>query len=399
MFKKIKITLLALFSVHLLCCSTVFSAEKAAPKMPSKAAPTLDISQVEKSIRQYNALVLENYEKTLAAAKDLKKSVDDLVAKPSDAALETARSAWKQARLNYSKTESYRFYGGPIDEADKGPEGFINAWPMDESYIDYVKGNSDSGIINNLKVYPKITRESIRSLNEKNGETNIAVGYHAVEFLLWGQDLDANGPGQRSYSDYITGQGKNADRRGQYLAIVSEMLVQDLEYVTEAWRGEKYLKVMLSTKPDHMIQNILIGLSTLAFDEMSGERMTVAVAKKDQENEQDCFSDFSLHDLKANLLGIDEVWHKGGIRDVFIMSAMHDSKLKSAIESKVTTYEDVVARNQKIFDNLPMTFDRLVISKDVKVKNQLQSLIKGLQSQARLLSEIAKSFGLELNVQ
>lgn len=406
MFKIIKTPLITTVLLANLCCLTVAVAKETAPTAVSaeKSKPTgpiavLDPVQVEKALRQYNILVLNNYEKTLVAAIALKKAVDEFVAKPSEATLGTARGAWKQARLEYSKTEAYRFYGGPIDEADKGPEGFINAWPIDESYIDYVKGNSDSGIINNLKVYPKITSESIRGLNEKDGETNIAVGYHSVEFLLWGQDLDPNGPGRRPFTDYVVGQGMNSERRGQYLKIVSEMLVQDLRYVTEAWRGEKYLKVMLTAKPELMIQNILLGLSSLAFDEMAGERMTVAVAKNDQENEQDCFSDFSLHDLTANLLGIDEVWHKGGVREVLLQSVKNDPKLWAAMNEKVKAYEELVIRNQKVFDLLPMTFDRLVISKDVKVKNQLQSLIKGLQGQARLLAGIAKDFGLELNVQ
>ena len=47
----------------------------------------------------------------------------------------------------YSPTEVFRFYGGPIDD-DNGPEGLLNAWPLDEVFIDYVLGNPDAGIIN-----------------------------------------------------------------------------------------------------------------------------------------------------------------------------------------------------------------------------------------------------------
>ena len=72
-----------------------------------------------------------------------------------------ARKAWLAAREPYGQTEAFRFYGGPIDDA-KGPEGRINAWPLDEAYIDSVKGKAGSGIINNRKI--PLTKAKLASL-------------------------------------------------------------------------------------------------------------------------------------------------------------------------------------------------------------------------------------------
>jgi putative iron-regulated protein len=164
--------------------------------------------------KHYAHLVLASYDDTLAGALTLQKAVQALAAAPSDENLKAARKAWLDAREFYGQTEAFRFYGGPIDDKN-GPEGRINAWPMDESYVDYVKDAPNAGIINNRKVV--ISKKQLSSLNERNGEENIATGWHAIEFLLWGQDLSTTGPGNRSFEDFVDGKKPNADRRRQYL--------------------------------------------------------------------------------------------------------------------------------------------------------------------------------------
>ena len=104
---------------------------------------------------------------------------------PTAATLEAAKRAWLNARDDYGPTEAYRFYGGPIDNDDDGPEGQLNAWPMDEGYVDYVEARRTAGSINMVAEYPQITTELLIELNEAGGETNVSTGWHAIEFLLW----------------------------------------------------------------------------------------------------------------------------------------------------------------------------------------------------------------------
>src|SRR5581483_11608158 len=85
-------------------------------------------------VTNYAALVCAATKDSLAAARNLKTAVDVLLTKPSERSLNAAREAWLAARVPYDQTEAFRFYDGPIDQV----EGKINAWPIDESYIDYV---------------------------------------------------------------------------------------------------------------------------------------------------------------------------------------------------------------------------------------------------------------------
>src|SRR5262249_43610750 len=155
------------------------------------------------------------------------------VADPNDETMAAAKQAWLDARDDYGLTEAFRFYGGPIDNEDNGPEGLLNAWPMDEAYVDYVEGDPNSGIINDPPTSPTIEADPLISLNESGGETNISTGWHAIEFLLWGQDLSEDGPGARPASDYV--DAPNADRRAQYLTVTTDLLVSNLQSLVDAW--------------------------------------------------------------------------------------------------------------------------------------------------------------------
>src|SRR4029077_6799540 len=111
----------------------------------------------------------------------------------------------------------------------------INSWPIDESLIDYVEGEPGAGFINHPERYPAVTAEAIAALNEKGGEKNITAGFHAIEFLLWGQDLNDDGPGQRPYLDYVDGASPHAGRRRDYLRVVTHLLVRHLQTVVDEW--------------------------------------------------------------------------------------------------------------------------------------------------------------------
>ena len=224
-------------------------------------------------VERYADLLLANYEQVLSEAGDLRIAIDSFTANATPEGLETAKQAWLAARPAYLQTEMARFYDGPIDNAETGPEGFINAWPLDEAYIDYVGGGScggdcdaggevsideliravgialgsaavevcasvdadgdgevainelvgavgraldgcpvrsDGGIVNAVDLYPVITPDVLVELNEGESETTISSGWHAIELLLWGQDQRADGPGQRPYTDYVTSGGGTA---------------------------------------------------------------------------------------------------------------------------------------------------------------------------------------------
>ena len=259
-------------------------------------------------VETYAAGAHASYVKSLNSAQSLDSAIDRFLAAPSQARLDAAKHAWLRARDDYGVTEIYRFYEGPIDNEENGPEGLINAWPLDESYIDYVQGSPQAGIVNDPTTFPVIDTALLVSLNEEGGEENVSTGWHAIEFLLWGQDLNDDGPGYRPIEDYTS--NPNAQRRATYLAVASDLLLFHLRQMVDAWApGANNYRAQFVTKDlDDALQDIITGIGEMSRGELAGERMTVAYEERSQEDEHSCFADNTTADIVANALGVQRVY-------------------------------------------------------------------------------------------
>lgn len=371
----------AVLAVASLSVSAQTTAQQAAP-ITAKSVVT-----------HYAVIVQANYEDTLAAATDLQKAVTAFTAAPSQATLDAARKAWLAAREFYGQTEAFRFYGGPIDD-ENGPEGRINAWPMDESYVDAVVGKPNSGFINDPKF--KITKASLSEANENGGEENIATGWHAIEFMLWGQDLDENGPGNRAFTDFVSGKAPNADRRRQYLTVVTALLIDDLRTVAQAWvPGKKNFRASFEQGGNESLRKIIVGLGSLSRGELSGERMEVALNTQDQEDEHSCFSDNTHRDIVANATGIQNVWlgqykrRNGQTLKGASLSALVAAKDK-ALSEKTTAQ---IAQSVAGAESIPAPFDRAIVDGSAG-QPAIKKTIASLVEQSKLLVESASAIGI-----
>lgn len=193
----------------------------------ASAVPAQAQEKADAVVAHYADLALEEYGASLAGAERLEIAVKDLVQNPGEETLQKARAAWLQARVPYQQTEAYRFGNPVVDDW----EGKVNAWPLDEGLIDYVdasygtENDTNSLYVANVIANPTISIDGrevdasrltpeflASSLQEAGGiEANVATGYHAIEFLLWGQDLNGTGPGagERPWTDFSQDQCTN----------------------------------------------------------------------------------------------------------------------------------------------------------------------------------------------
>ena len=268
--------------------------------------PFLDACQ--RAAKHYSTLAFASYSAAHSKAIELSRSLESFIENPNEMGLKMAREAWKASREPYLQTEVFRFYAGPIDD-EKGLEPLINGWPLDEFYIDYVRGAPNAGIINNEKDYPEITPDLLQRHNEKAGETAITCGFHAIEFLLWGQDFSETGPGNRPLSDYTT--SPHAPRRGDYLLACGHLLVRHLEKIVHEWApgsDSNYRSRFLADDPRRSLWYAVYGMRTFSGKELAGERLLVAWDTQAQEDEHSCFSDNTLVDLQHDVQGIRNIF-------------------------------------------------------------------------------------------
>lgn len=289
--------------------------------------PSFALTQSFDDIGEHYAnLAYANYNDSLISAQSLAEDIQTFLANPNEETLASAKDRWVQARKVYGSTEVFRFSHPVVDEWE--PQ--VNAWPLDEGFIDYVDdgnyfyelGNAvgkanlianDSINIGSERIaLDRFTPELLASLNETGGtEANVATGWHAIEFLLWGQDLNGTNPGagNRPFTDFLTGEActnGNCDRRRNYLEVVTELLITDLEFIVSQWRkGEDNYRSQFDAMPgDEKLRRILYGVGSLALGELAGERMKVALYANSPEDEHDCFSDTTHNTLYANAAGL-----------------------------------------------------------------------------------------------
>ena len=300
----------------------------------------------------YADIAEAKYQDSLTAARTLQDAVDAMIASPSAATLQAAREAWLEARVPYQQTEVYRFGNAIVDDW----EGRVNAWPLDEGLIDYVDGayggpgGENQLAALNVIANPAFTLSGTEidasqitpallqdTLHEADGiEANVATGYHAIEFLLWGQDLNGHGDGagNRPWTDFAQGDactGGHCDRRSEYLKAASALLVSDLEGMAAQWAGDGEARAALTQDEQAGLSAILTGMGSLSYGEQAGERMRLGLMLNDPEEEHDCFSDNTHNSHYYDGLGIQNVYLGNYVRiDGSVVSGASLSDLVAA---------------------------------------------------------------------
>jgi putative iron-regulated protein len=364
----------------------------------TKAAAEYELQPeaAQAAVDTYADLVYKSYSDVVDGTAALNTAIDRLTDAPTEATLAAAKQAWLDARALYGPTEAFRFYDGPIDDPEDGPEGQINAWPLDEAYIDYVQGDAEAGIVNDVAGVPEITTDVLVAANEKDGETNISTGWHAIEFLLWGQDLSDDGPGNRPVTDYTT--APNAQRRATYLSLLGQLLLDDLTSVRDQWApdADNY-RADFVADPDQAISDIFRSMGALSQGELAGERIGVAYDSKDQEDEHSCFSDNTTVDILGNAKGIRMVYtadHPGidgpSLSDaVKAVAPELDAALLASLDDNVAKAEALEA-----------PFDQLFLGDDdAPGRVELLALITGLQDQGDLVAKTAGELGFSISLE
>jgi putative iron-regulated protein len=354
------------------------------------------------AVQQHAKMVYAIYLDSVTEAKKMQTAVRNFLAAPDQTKLEAARAAWIAARRPYLQSETCRFYAGPIDDPD-GPEPLLNAWPLDENFIEAPPGSPDPGIVGNTRDYPHLTPSLLVKLNQQDGERNVASGWHAVEFLLWGPDRSATGPGERPVSDYVS--APHAKRRGEYLQACADLIVQHLEELVRDWEPEDpknyraNYRAVFEEGVDYSLQRMISAMIFLSENELAGERLQVAWDTKDQENEHSCFSDTTWQDNVMDATALLNVWRgeyvKGdgtklegrGLRDVCrVVQPDMEQKLTELIEANVAKARAI-----------PQPFDQAILGEDDATgRKAVMALIASLEDTGAELRKLAQAMGVEV---
>jgi putative iron-regulated protein len=384
------------------------------------AVPTFAATP-EEVTKTYADLAHAGYQDSLATAQALQVAVAALIATPSEDTLQAARAAWIAARVPYQQTEAFRFGNPIVDDW----EGRVNSWPLDEGLIDYVSadyGNEENALATlNIIATPKFTLSGTEidattitpaliaeTLHEADGvEANVASGYHAIEFLLWGQDLNGTGPGAgaRPYTDYSVGEGctgGNCDRRAAYLQAATDLLVADLAEMTANWEDGGAARAAVTADPQAGLLAMLTGMGSLSYGELGGERMKLGLMLNDPEEEHDCFSDNTHNSHYYDGLGIRNVYLgqytrvDGSVVEgpslsdlVAAADPAVDSQLRAELDASVAALGEVKQAAEAGF-----AYDQMIAAGDAKGEALIMGAVNALVTQTASIDRAVTALGL-----
>lgn len=403
----------------LVLAATIGSLLTACAQTP---APTVTQAEV---VEHYADIAHAVYADSLTTAEQLDVAIQQLLAAPSEQTLAQARTAWIAARVPYQQSEVFRFGNPVVDEW----EGQLNAWPLDEGLIDYVAagyqhelGNDGAAanIVANTTLQvggerldvSNITPELLASLNELAGsEANVASGYHAIEFLLWGQDLHGTnaGAGERPYTDYALGEActnGNCDRRRDYLHAASQLLVSDLAWMSNQWQAgqsDNYRAELTALPAEDGLRRMLFGMGSLSLGELAGQRMKVALVANSVEDEHDCFSDNTHNANYYNEKGIVNLMFGEYQRidgstlqgpSLLQLVAQQDSGAAKQIGVQMRESEQGVYQLVASAELNNVHFDQLIAADNPAGNQLVMDAIDGLVEQTRAIELAANTIGI-----
>ena len=369
----------------------------------------------------YSNIAEAKFKDALILAKEMHSSIEKFMNSTNESNFIDLKDSWLKARTIYQQTEVFRFGNPLVDDW----EGKVNAWPLDEGLIDYVDNTnyypsendfSNFNVIANkkLKVEGELIDASVinpmllsNKLHEIGGnEANVATGYHAIEFLLWGQDLNGNesGRGNRPYTDYDLEActNDNCDRRREYLVAASQLLIEDLQYIQSVWSPEGQARLDLLNDKKNGLKRILIGMGSLSYGELAGERMKLGLMLHDPEEEHDCFSDNTHNSHYYNVVGINNVFlGKYKSLDGKVVTGPSISSLLSEVDyglNKKTkkSIKNTLKSMKKIVKsaNNGVTYDMLIAEGNDKGNKLIQNAVDSLIKQSKNIELAAAALNI-----
>ncbi len=360
----------------------------------SSESATLDTSPERIAVVSgYGDMAEAAYTLSAGSASVLRDQIVAFVEQPTQAALDAVRTQWVNARNDYTVSEAFRFGGGPVDSQPENFEARISTWPIDEALIDYTADEPTAGVINDPEGFPVLDVEAIKSAAADGGV--VPTGWHAIEFLLWGSDVDPAGPGVRPVDDFLT--TSNADRRGTYLRSLADLLVEDLTAVAGGWKPGAPSRVAFEADTGVALRNIVQGLSTMSGNEMANERLGVAYETKSEEDERSKFSDNTNADLRNTLLGIRGIYlgELAGKKVASLASLV--AAIDIDLDQRVQAELGVSVENASM---MPNVFDQAVLGDDSGPgRSAIVALIGAVETQAKTLVEVGGALGVSVAVQ
>lgn len=308
-----------------------------APLQPmSSPYDTLDDDALTSFVAHISLAAYTHVSLATQTAQELDSRIAALLHNPNETSLNEAQMAWREAYDAYLHSLLFS-YLPLIDPADwhrqqidlRSTLILLDTWPIEGGYIDHIPGYPFSGIVNDLTL--PIQEDTLLAQHRFADDSYASLGYHAIEFMLWGADGDRDPrdflaqentapvimpltPGdiglnslhdleedEKAETALVHTLGiQNHTRRRQYVQLLTEQLQKHLLRLQRRWQPSNgyYAEMIQSSEPTKVIQVTLWASNQLLAQELLTQRLDA---------DSSTFSQTSLNDLRATLEGLHRI--------------------------------------------------------------------------------------------
>lgn len=347
----------------------------------------------EPVVAQYAELGAAAHAEAEARMLELDEAIMAFLDDPTGGALNQTKLAYLNAREAYAALEGFRAPASPAETYVPT----IDDHRVFERFLDYVQVDDDSGIINDPDDFPDLSLGVLREIHRLEDPRHVTLGFHPLAFLLWGEDLDPNGPGSRSSDDFVEGGAAlNPDRRRAMLSNVSKGLADDISGLAAGWADESDYRTELAEKDSNeAVGDIVSGMRTATL--ALRDRVAIpfeAQGDEDLEEVVDEYGDFNdrgLEDMATQVGSIRAVYtgdwmdlEGPGIDGLVVLA---DEDLDTAVSEAIDTAASALTAIG-VYDQ--------AIDIDSPDRDKVQDAIDALDELAAKLEEVAETLEVML---
>ncbi|MCG8414936.1 MAG: hypothetical protein MI746_12020 [Pseudomonadales bacterium] len=273
-------------------------------------------------LENYFFQIDSDYSAVAESLATLQSDIESFLSSPSESTLVSARTSWIAANSQYELTSAHRYFADAVLPEDLSLEFFqvqyqINHWPILPGYLDYVDGYPNSGIVNDMTV--SLDSANLRQQHGAFDINETSIGFHVIEFLLWGENLGGDDP--RPYTDFLPQTELSAqqrsdgmevsqlsnNRRRLYLQTSAQVLRDDFQTFMSLWaEGSSALRTELAAESGTgLLLNVLDGLTGLLTEELLVRSLYPMLNGDFNESLPSAFSKSSQNAVSSHLTSLE----------------------------------------------------------------------------------------------
>lgn len=231
-------------SLLMILCTTLLAPLYASSVLAADTA-SARVASTPASVKawQWAANTLLESEKSI---RQLATATDKLLVDTNEKTLEDSRTAWLASQRQWLTLRPL------LQLSEQAPQVFrelderrftIDASNLEPGYLDALPDYPHSGLVNDIALH--MTAQTVRHQHGLTDASEVSLGFHALELLLWGAD------GKRSSADFELRHKLNPEqqqagyalmdlpnnRRRELMQLITQMLLDDVHQLQRAWQN------------------------------------------------------------------------------------------------------------------------------------------------------------------